>query len=127
MDTTTGHQLTAALYGRVSRLDPDRDNQTDRERSVNQQLAANEKACDRYGWQITARYADPGRSASRFATRARENWEKVVAAIKAREFDVLVIWETSRASRDPEEWIPVLAAAAPVSGSTSPLMMSCTT
>ncbi len=32
-----------------------------------------------------------------------------MAAIKAREFDVLVIWETSRASRDPEEWIPLLA------------------
>jgi site-specific DNA recombinase len=58
---------------------------------------------------ITARYADPGRSASRFATRARENWQHVLAAVTAREFDVLVLWETSRASRDPEEWIPLLA------------------
>jgi site-specific DNA recombinase len=104
----TEHCTTAALYGRVSRVKTDRD-RADRERSVDQQLAENEKACARYGWVITARYADPGRSASRFATRVRENWEKVVAAIKAREFDVLVIWETSRASRDPEEWIPLLA------------------
>jgi site-specific DNA recombinase len=106
---TTARQLTAALYGRVSRLDPDRDSKADQERSVTQQLAANEKACAQYGWTITARYADPGRSASRFATRARENWEMVVAAVAAREFDVLVLWETSRASRDPEEWIPLLA------------------
>ncbi len=101
-------ETTAALYGRVSRLKTDAD-RADRERSVDQQLAANEKACVRYGWQVTDRYADPGRSASRFAKRARENWECVVAAVKDREFDVLVLWETSRASRDPEEWIPPLA------------------
>ncbi len=108
MDATE-HQLTAALYGRVSRLDPDRDDKADRERSVTQQLSANEKACARYGWTISARYADPGRSASRFATRARENWQHVLAAVKARQFSVLVLWETSRASRDPEEWLPLLA------------------
>ncbi len=105
MDTTE-HQLTAALYGRVSRVKTDRE---DRERSVDQQLAENEKACAQRGWSVTARYADPGRSASRFAIRARENWQHVLAAVKAREFDVLVLWETSRASRDPEEWIPLLA------------------
>ncbi len=106
---TTEHQSTSAtagLYGRVSRLKADRD-----ERSVDQQLAANEKACAQYGWTIADRhrYADPGRSASRFATRARENWQHVLAAVAAREFDILVLWETSRASRDPEEWIPLLA------------------
>jgi site-specific DNA recombinase len=58
---------------------------------------------------ITARYADPGRSAPRFARSARENWQHVLYAVKARRFDVLVLWETSRASRDPEEWIPLLA------------------
>jgi site-specific DNA recombinase len=104
----TEHQLTTALYGRVSRLKDDSD-PAHRERSVDQQLAANEKAAARYGWSITARYSDPDRSASRFATRARKEWEKVVAAVKAREFDILTVWETSRASRDPEEWIPLLA------------------
>ncbi|MGH3935212.1 MAG: recombinase family protein [Pseudonocardiaceae bacterium] len=108
MDTEQ-HTTTAALYGRVSRVNTDQQDRAHRERSVDQQLAANEKACVQYGWQVTHRYADPGRSASRFATRARENWQKVLAAVKAREFDVLVVWETSRASRDPEEWIPLLA------------------
>ncbi|MGH3838192.1 MAG: recombinase family protein, partial [Pseudonocardiaceae bacterium] len=41
--------------------------------------------------------------------RARENWQHVLDAVKARRFDVLVLWETSRASRNPEEWIPLLA------------------
>ncbi|MGH3777640.1 MAG: recombinase family protein [Pseudonocardiaceae bacterium] len=104
----TEHHSSAALYGRVSRVNTDRD-KADRERSVDQQLAANEKACAQRGWTVTERYADPGRSASRFATRARENWQHVLDAVKARAFDVLVIWETSRASRDPEEWIPLLA------------------
>lgn len=98
-----GELKTAGTYERVSRV-KDGD-----ERSVDQQQAANEKACQLYGWTITDRYADPGRSASRFAKRARENWAHVLAAVKARRFDVLVLWETSRASRDPEEWIPLLA------------------
>jgi DNA invertase Pin-like site-specific DNA recombinase len=105
----TEHQTaTAALYGRVSRVKTDRD-KADRERSVDQQQTENERACQQRGWTITARYSDPGRSASRFATRARENWQHVLNAVKARAFDVLVLWETSRASRDPEEWIPLLA------------------
>lgn len=99
-DTTT-----AALYGRVSQLKTDG---ADRERSVDQQQAENERAVARRGWTVTARYSDPGRSASRFARKARENWERVVAAIRAREFDILVVWETSRASRDSEEWLPLL-------------------
>src|SRR5918998_635237 len=102
---TEHHVTTAALYGRVSQLKTDG---VDRERSVDQQQAENEKAAVRRGWTVTARYSDPGRSASRFARRARENWERVLAAIRAREFDVLVVWETSRASREAEEWLPLL-------------------
>src|SRR5207248_913077 len=109
-DTTTT-TLTAGTYERVSRLKDDSSDQREKERSVEQQRAENSKACARYGWTLTDdhRYADPGRSASRFATRARENWAHVLAAVKARRFDVLVLWETSRASRDPEEWLPLLA------------------
>jgi hypothetical protein len=35
--------------------------------------AANFKACARYGWTNTDRYADPGRSVYQFVTRVREN------------------------------------------------------
>ncbi|HEX5348531.1 MAG TPA: recombinase family protein [Pseudonocardiaceae bacterium] len=106
---TEHRTTTAGTYERVSRLKDDRDDRRDKERSVDQQQAENAKACARYGWEISVRYSDPGRSASRFAHRARENWQHVLAAVKAREFDVLVLWESSRASRDPEEWIPLLA------------------
>ncbi|MGH7511273.1 MAG: recombinase family protein, partial [Gemmatimonadales bacterium] len=109
MGTEGQATTTAGTYERVSRVKDDREDARDRERSVDQQQAANEKACARRGWSITARYADPGRSASRFAWRARENWQHVLDAVKARRFDVLVLWETSRASRNPEEWIPLLA------------------
>ena len=108
----TGDQTTVTVgtYERVSRLKDDHSEQRERERSVEQQREANERACARLGWTLTEhRYADPGRSASRFAARARENWRHVLAAVTARAFDVLVVWETSRASRDPEEWIPLLA------------------
>lgn len=98
--------LTAGTYERVSRLKDDREDRRDRERSVDQQRTENERACQRHGWTIVPehRYADPGRSASRFARVARvarENWQGVLDAVKARRFDVLVLWETSRASRDP--------------------------
>ena len=46
--TAAVHQtIRAGLYGRVSRVKPGRHDK-DRERSVDQQLAANEKACARY-------------------------------------------------------------------------------
>lgn len=103
--------LRVGTYERVSRLDDDAPDQRERERSVEQQRAENERTCARYGWALAPehRYADPGRSASRFATKAREEWQRVLAAIKTRRFDILVVWETSRASRDPEDWIPLLA------------------
>jgi DNA invertase Pin-like site-specific DNA recombinase len=101
--------ITAGTYERVSRLKEDETEQAERERSVDQQEVANAKACAERGWTITERHKDPGRSASRFATKVRENWCHVLDAVKERRFDVLVIWETSRASRDPEEWIPLLA------------------
>ncbi|MFZ0118966.1 MAG: recombinase family protein, partial [Pseudonocardiaceae bacterium] len=106
---TEEQTTTAGTYERVSRLKDDREDR--RERSVDQQQAENAKACARYGWTLNEanRYSDPGRSASRFATKVRENWQHVLEAVKARTFDVVVIWETSRASRDPEEWIPLLA------------------
>ncbi|HEX6403554.1 MAG TPA: recombinase family protein, partial [Pseudonocardiaceae bacterium] len=109
MTSDSGITRTAATYERVSRVADDVADRRERERSVEQQRVANEQACSRYGWTITERYADPGRSASRFATRVRENWRLVLEAVKGRRFDVLVVWETSRASRDPEEWIPLLA------------------
>jgi len=109
---TAAPVIRAAIYQRVSRLkDGKNDDPGEDERSVRQQRVANEKACARYGWIVAPehRYEDPGLSASWFATKARADWQKVLAAIEGRQFDILVVWETSRASRDPEEWIPLLS------------------
>ncbi|MGH3694913.1 MAG: hypothetical protein ACRDRX_13160 [Pseudonocardiaceae bacterium] len=74
MTTANQTTLTAGTYERVSRLNDDGADQRGRERSVERQQVANSKACAAQGWTIIDRYSDPGRSASRFATRARENW-----------------------------------------------------
>jgi hypothetical protein len=54
-------QQRAGIYDRVS------DDQQGRSRSVEQQHHDNEQAATESGWQVVARYQDPGISASRFA------------------------------------------------------------
>lgn len=93
----------AGLYDRVSTLGKGRD-----DRSVREQNAANKEACDRYGWTVTARYADPGRSASRFARRAREDYKRLLADITEERIDVVVFWESSRGGRELEAWARLL-------------------
>lgn len=89
----------AAILGRVSR-DKSRE-----KRSVVQQQDDNRKACADHGWVIPpgGEYQDVG-SASRFATRAREDWPRLLADIEAGHLDVVVMWEPSRGSRRLSEW-----------------------
>jgi site-specific DNA recombinase len=67
--------------------------------------------CDRdvqySGWDVTGRYQD-GTSASPYAARKRVDWPEVLQLIEAGGFDVLVLWEPSRAERDAENWLGVL-------------------
>lgn len=53
---------------------------------------------------IAGRYTDPGISASRFTTRARPGYQRLLADIAARALDVLVLWEPSRGSRELAGW-----------------------
>lgn len=89
--------LRAILYARVSR-------DQKQGRSVSQQLVLGRRLAADEGWQIVAEYADNDRSASRHASRDREDWPKVVDAISAGEADVLWVWEISRGTRDLEVW-----------------------
>ncbi|HEX6498704.1 MAG TPA: recombinase family protein [Micromonosporaceae bacterium] len=82
-------------------------NSKDKSRSVAEQEAENRRACQRHGWQVAVAYSD-GESASRFASRQRENWSRLLADLAAHRFDVLVLWEPSRGDRDPETWFPLL-------------------
>ena len=51
---------------------------------------------------------DNDRSASRFASRTREAWPSLIADLETGKYDVLVLWEPSRGSRDLVVWAALL-------------------
>lgn len=86
--------LRAALYGRAS-SDPKL-----RGRSIKDQFAVGQLECDDRGWIVVDRYEDRDRSASRRATKTREEFERLIADINAGLIDVVVYAEKSRTSRN---------------------------
>ncbi len=94
---------TAAILGRVSR-DKSRE-----ARSVTEQQDDNRKACGANGWTVPpgGEYQDIG-SASRFATRTRDDWQRLLNDVDAGQYGVVVMWEPSRGSREPEDWFGFL-------------------
>ena len=96
--------LRAGVYARVSK-----DNQKALGRSVDQQEVEGRRVCDDQGWVVADVYRElNGISASRFAKHDRPDWTRLVADIDAGRLDVLVIWESSRGSRDLEDWAALL-------------------
>ena len=93
----------AALYGRVSQ-----DHRAGR--SVAEQETESRAACTLNGWKLAATYTDNDVSASRFTTAVRAEWTKLVADLDAGKFDVLVLWEPSRGSRELMTWAALLDA-----------------
>ena len=53
---------------------------------------------------IADRYADPGLSASRFATKDRPEYKRLLADVEAGKLDVVVLWESSRGGRELAAW-----------------------
>jgi site-specific DNA recombinase len=93
----------AALYGRVSQ-----DHRGGR--SVAEQETESRAACTLNGWTLAGTYTDNDISASRFTTAKRAEWTKLVADLDAGKFDVLVLWEPSRGSRELMTWAALLDA-----------------
>jgi DNA invertase Pin-like site-specific DNA recombinase len=93
--------LRAGLYERVStgtRSTPD-------SRSLRRQNKASLNAIERHEWTLADRYPDPGISASRFArVSERPEWSRLLADIRARKLDVVVLWESSRGDRKMATW-----------------------
>lgn len=85
--------LRALLYARVSH------DVSGRGRSVDEQVAECQAWADREGWDVFQVVEETG-SASRYARRPRERWEDVVTAVESGACDVLLTWESSRATRD---------------------------
>lgn len=91
--------LRAFIYDRNSRVIDGR------VRSTQDQSIENQRTCDANGWVISGEFCDPGRSASRYARRIREDYERMLTGIEAGECDVLVIWEASRGYRSTETYL----------------------
>jgi site-specific DNA recombinase len=92
--------ITVREYLRVST------DHSGRVRSHDEQHADNLRHADEYGWQFAGPpYKDVG-SASRYARKAREGYDKLIDDLKNDRFgaDVLIIWESSRGSRRVGEW-----------------------
>ncbi|MFF5670324.1 recombinase family protein [Streptomyces hygroscopicus] len=96
----------ALLYGRASR-DPKK-----KGRSVGDQLDEGRELCERYDWPIAGEFPDVDRSASRHRKREREQFDKMLDAIAAKEGRILVAWEASRYYRDIEAYIRLRNACA---------------
>lgn len=82
----------AVSYGRSSSA---------KQKSIDEQLADNRAACDANGWRVVAELSDPI-SASRYATKVRENWATLLEMLP--KVDAVVLWEPSRGDRDLESW-----------------------
>jgi DNA invertase Pin-like site-specific DNA recombinase len=91
--------LRAYVYDRNSRVINGRLTSTEDQRIENRRL------CERNGWKIAGEFSDPGRSASRYAKVAREDYDRMLEGIRAGDCDVLVIWEASRGYRSAETFI----------------------
>lgn len=95
--------LRAGLQGRVSEDD------SGRERSSGEQIEAERKVCDAFGWIVAEIYAEKG-SASRFARTARadDGWPRLLADLCAGKLDVILLWESSRGDRKLATWATFL-------------------
>lgn len=100
------HGLRAGLYVRVS---SDKARGTDLEGiSADGQVDEARAVADELGLNVIDVYNDNDRSASKFATKARKNWDRMLADVEAGRLDILVVWESSRGSREFEDWAKFL-------------------
>lgn len=89
----------AGIYGRNSKGEA---------KSIADQLGLGRKAVDRQGWTLAGEYSDDS-SASRYRTKERDDWARLLADLGAGLLNVLVFWNSSRGSRDPIDWLVMLA------------------
>ena len=89
----------AGIYGRQSK---------DKTKSITEQIAECTADAVEQGALVAATYRD-GVSASRFTTKQRDDWARVLVDITAGKLDMLVLWESSRGDRDAQTWLGLLA------------------
>jgi site-specific DNA recombinase len=94
-----------ALYARISRVMEASDTE-----GVSRQLADGRAAVARRGGTVVAELVDNDISASRFSTRARSNYRRVLDMIEAGEVDGVWIWMEDRLHRQVIELAEFLKA-----------------
>lgn len=95
-------QLRAFLYGRVSK-----DQRGGR--SVSQQLSIGNRRATENEWAVHDEYSDNDRSASQYARKEREDWERLMVDIGRGLRDILWVWEISRGTRERLVWANLAA------------------
>ncbi|WP_127499685.1 recombinase family protein [Actinoplanes solisilvae] len=100
---STSPAVTGREYLRVSQ------DRSGRERSPEEQHHDHLGVAAERGWTLGAPYRDVG-SASRYAAKAREGFDRLIADLEAGRFgaDLLVLWEGSRGSRRTNEWVRLI-------------------
>ncbi|WP_151475419.1 recombinase family protein [Streptomyces albicerus] len=102
--------ITATLTARqILRVSQDK---SGTERSIDEQHAETASALTVHGITLTGTpYSDVG-SASDYARKSRDGFGQLLADLRSGKFgaDCLAMWENSRASRQPREWIAVADA-----------------
>jgi site-specific DNA recombinase len=92
--------MRADLYCRVS-SDPRTGEQSVDEKSVDDQEREGKAWAERAGVQLGEVFReDAGRSASRFATRDRPEFQRLLDHVKAGETDIVWVWAVDRSQRD---------------------------
>ena len=83
-----------------------------RARSLDEQHADNETAAARRGVALGEPYRDNSVSASRYSTKARDDFDRLLADLRSGAFgaDELWLWESSRGSRRVGEWVDLIEA-----------------
>jgi DNA invertase Pin-like site-specific DNA recombinase len=102
--------LVARSYLRVS------EDRGGLKRSTTEQDTENTRAISAQGWVQGEPYRDDGISASRYSGKIRDDFQRLIQDLQAHEFgaDVLVLWETSRGSREMWEWVRLIDLLAEV-------------
>jgi site-specific DNA recombinase len=90
--------------GRYQRASQDKKQQG---KSVGDQGSLNVAEISRNGWTDAGTFTDNDLSASRHATKERPDFERLMDAIRAGKFDVLVVWEISRNQRDLAVYVQI--------------------
>lgn len=85
--------MRVAIYARYS-------SENQRETSIEDQYRICEQRAEREGWKIVQRYADKAISG---ATHKRPSYQQMLADAEGKQFDVLLVHDFSRLSRDSVE------------------------